>query len=134
LGIRVRMVNKRLSKLKIIEKEAIPPELYGGEAYKYLIIGWGSTFNTIREALKKLNREDLSLLFFKQVYPIHHSTVNYLEKAEKIIIIENNATCQFGKLIHSSTGFKATDCILSYNGLPFTVEEIIDKIEKILGK
>lgn len=133
LELRVKMVEKRLRKMELIEKEALPPEIHGEEDYKHLLVGWGSTYHCIIEALKHLNRRDVALLFFKQVYPIHKSASSYLEKAEKIIFIENNATCQFGMLIQQFTGFKPENQILSYNGLPFTVEDLVEKIERIIG-
>ncbi|WEU40696.1 MAG: 2-oxoacid:acceptor oxidoreductase subunit alpha [Candidatus Odinarchaeum yellowstonii] len=133
LDLRTKMVDKRLRKIKLIEKETLPPELHGAEQYKYLLIGWGSTYNSIIEALKNLNRKDAALLFFKQAYPVHSITSKYLEKAEKIIFIENNATCQFGRLIQQATGYKSENRILKYNGLPFTVEELVEKIEEIIG-
>jgi 2-oxoglutarate ferredoxin oxidoreductase subunit alpha len=132
LDVRINMVNKRLKKLEAITKEAILPELIGGNDYKTLIIGWGSTRNIIAEALNNLGREDLAFLHFKQVYPLHPDTSNYLKKATKLVIIENNATSQFGKLINLQTGFDIKEQVLKYNGLSFSVEEIEDNLRTIL--
>lgn len=134
LDIRKNMVDKRLKKLDSIKKEIIPPELVGARNYKILIIGWGSTYNVVREALRELKREDVSLLHFKQVYPLYKGTKEYLKKAKKNIIIENNATSQFGKLIKLYTGMDIETKILKYNGLPFSVEEVVAEIQKILSK
>ena len=54
-----------------------------------------------------------------------------LSKAEKSIIIENNATSQFGKLIKLSTGYEIKDKILQYTGLPFSVESIEKQVKKL---
>ncbi|MDH7499296.1 MAG: 2-oxoacid:acceptor oxidoreductase subunit alpha, partial [candidate division NC10 bacterium] len=70
LELRSQMVNKRLKKLESIRKEAIPPTLVGREDYRALLVGWGSTFHVIREALEELGREDVSFLHFSQVYPL----------------------------------------------------------------
>ena len=69
------MVDKRLKKLEGIKKDSIPPELIGSPDYNTLIIGWGSTYGIIKEALDNLNREDTAFLYFKQVYPLHDSTI-----------------------------------------------------------
>ncbi len=132
LNLRIRMVDKRLRKMKLIEKEVLPPELYGVEEYRNLLIGWGSTYHCIIEALKYLNRNDTALLFFKQLYPVHSATLTYLEKANKIIFIENNATGQFSKLIKQTTGVECDNLILNYNGLPFTVEDLVEKIGRVI--
>jgi 2-oxoglutarate ferredoxin oxidoreductase subunit alpha len=129
LDLRGKMVEKRLSKLESVRKIALPPELSGNREYRILIVGWGSTYGVIKEALEKLDRKDVSFLHFKQVYPLHEETKEYLDKAEKIIIVENNATSQFGKLIKLSTGMDIQVKILKYNGLSFSVEELVDKIK-----
>ncbi|TET67504.1 MAG: 2-oxoacid:acceptor oxidoreductase subunit alpha [Candidatus Aminicenantes bacterium] len=134
LIIREKMVDKRLKKLDSIKKEIVPPELVGSTNYKVLITGWGSTDNVVREALQELGREDISFLHFKQVYPLYEGTRDYLQKAQKNIIIENNATSQFGKLIKLYTGVDIEAKILKYNGLAFSVEEVVAEIKKILSK
>jgi len=132
LDLRTKMVNKRLEKLKMIKKEVLAPELVGSKNYKNLVIGWGSTYHAVREALEELGREDVSFLHFKQVYPLHPETERYLQKAEKRILVENNATAQLGKLIKLNTGVEIENKILKYNGLAFTTEEVRSNIEKYL--
>jgi 2-oxoglutarate ferredoxin oxidoreductase subunit alpha len=132
LDLRTKMVNKRLKKLDLLKKEVIPPELIGPENYEILIIGWGSTYHTIREVLERLGREDTALLHFKQVYPLHPDTIAYLKKARMTLIVENNGTAQFGQLIRLQTGFDMDHKILKYNGLPFSVEELEERLKSIL--
>jgi 2-oxoglutarate ferredoxin oxidoreductase subunit alpha len=129
--IRTKMVNKRLRKLSEIKKEIIPPELFGEKDYKILVIGWGSTYHIIREAIENISSKDIAFLYFKQVYPLHNETINYLNKAEKTIIVENNATSQFSKLVRQQTGYEIKNKILQFDGLPFSVETIIKKIQKM---
>ena len=130
LDLRGEMVEKRLRKLESIKKEVLPPELIGNRDYRILIVGWGSTYGVIKEALEKLDRKDISFLHFKQVYPLHEETQKYLKKAEKTIIVENNATSQFGKLIKLFTGMDIKSKILKYNGLAFSTEELVEEIQK----
>jgi len=132
LDLRTKMVNKRFKKLDLLKKDVIPPELVGSENYRTLIIGWGSTYHTIKEALERLGREDIALLHFKQVYPLHSNTVDYLQKAKKRVIVENNGTGQFGQLIRMQTGFNMDRKILKYNGLPFSVEELEGQLKSVL--
>lgn len=131
-GMRVKMVEKRFKKLRLLKENAIPPELIGPKDYKSLLIGWGSTFHAIEEALDKLGIDELAFLHFKQVYPLHESTEAYLGKAQQRIIIETNPTSQFGTLLKSEFCIKIEQEILKYNGLPFSVENICDNVEKIL--
>ncbi len=132
LDLRVAMVDKRLKKAESIKNEIIPPELVGPDDYKTLIVCWGSTYNVVSEAVRDLSRGDVSLLCFNQVYPLHGKTADYLKKADKTIIIESNATSQFGKLIKLYTGIEVDEKILKYSGLSFTVEEITESLRSIL--
>ncbi len=132
LGLRVEMVDKRLKKFELLKDETIPPELVGPENYKNLIVCWGSTYNVVREAVKNLGRDDTAFLHFKQVYPLPGQTSDYLKKAKRIIIVENNATSQFAKLIKLHTGIEINDRILKYDGLSFYVEELTEKLNDLL--
>jgi len=133
LGLRVEMVDKRLKKFELLKNETIPPELIGSENYKNLIVCWGSTYNIVREAVKNLGRDDTAFLHFKQVYPLPGQTSDYLKKAKRIIIVENNATSQFSKLIKLHTGIEINDRILKYDGLSFYVEELTEKLNDLLN-
>jgi 2-oxoglutarate/2-oxoacid ferredoxin oxidoreductase subunit alpha len=124
LDLRRQMVDKRLKKLEGIQQEVISPEIVGGEDYQFLVLGWGSTYWAIFEALDNLDDSRFSFLHFKQVYPLHSSTKEYLDKAEEILIFENNANGQFGNLIKLETGRKIHRKFLKYNGMPFSVEEV----------
>ena len=132
LDLRTKMVDKRLKKMELVKTEIIPPELHGSENYKTLLIGWGSTYHVIKEAMDELGKDDVSFLHFKQVYPLHPNTIDYLKKAQNVVIIENNATSQLGKLIKLHTGFDIQKRILKYNGLPFSVEEVVENLKNIL--
>lgn len=131
LDLRVKMVDKRLKKLDLMLEEAIEPELTGIEDYKTLVITWGSTKHAVQEGLKTINNNEIAHLHFRQVYPVHKSVKNFLEKAKKTVIVENNATSQFGNLLKHETGMEIAHKVLKYNGLPFSVEEIVNELRKI---
>ena len=133
LGLRIEMVNKRLKKLELLKNETIPPELVGPEDYTNLIVCWGSTYNIVREAVENLGRDDTAFLHFKQVFPLPGQTSDYLKKAKRMIIVENNATSQFAKLIKLHTGIEINDRILKYDGLSFYVEELTEKLNDLLN-
>jgi len=134
LDLRNRMVEKRLKKLELPENETVPPELVGPEDYKNLVVCWGSTLEIVSEACRNLDRDDVAMLHFKQVYPLPADTIDYLRNAKRIIIVEGNATCQFGKLIKLHTGIDVKDKILKYNGLSFYVEEVTEQLNQLLTK
>jgi 2-oxoglutarate/2-oxoacid ferredoxin oxidoreductase subunit alpha len=130
-GVRTRMVDKRQRKLQILVAEIVPPTLIGPAQYRTLVVAWGSNFHVLNEALPLLGRDDVAVLHFSQVYPLHPSTLEFLQRAERTVILENNATAQFGTLIRQLIGHEFTHCVLKYNGLPFHVEEVVAQLKEI---
>ncbi len=134
LDLRIRMNQKRLKKLSYIKEASISPELVGNPDYRTLLIGWGSTYEMVKEAMKMLDRSELAFLHFKQVYPLPPETSTYLQKATRVAVIESNATSQLGNLIKLATGISIQNQILKYNGMPFSVEELVERILELCGE
>lgn len=129
--VRHRMMQKRLEKYRVIQEECLPPKLIGSKDYSVLLLSWGSTLEALREAVDVLDRDDVAVLHFSQVHPLHGSTSGYLEKASQVVTVENNATAQFGNYVKQHTGYAFTSHILKYNGMPFSVEELVDAINAV---
>jgi len=130
--VRKKMVEKRLKKMHLLQKQSIKPTLYGSDDYKILLVGWGSTQQIIKEALEQLHNDRVSFLHFSQVYPLYAHTKTILEKARYIITIEHNATAQFTQLIERETGVSVQACLLQYTGHPFSVESLVERIPKTI--
>ena len=132
--IRKDMVEKRLEKLNQIKKDILPPVFIGREDFKVLIIGWGSTFNIIADALVNIENEKLAFVHFKQIFPLNPIIAEYIQQADYTIAIENNVTGQFANLIQQIICTKINYRILKYDGLPFSVEEVETEIREIQKK
>ncbi len=130
--MRPEQMKKRFRKFEEIKKEIIQPELIGKKDYKNLIICWGSNYELVKEAVRKINRDDLAILHFSQIYPLPENVEEYLAKTSRIIDIENNFVGQFGELLQLKTCYEITHWILKYSGMQFSVEELIIKIRDIL--
>ncbi len=128
------MVNKRLMKYNAVTHDIIPPVHAGSNNYKYVVVSWGSNRQTVEEALSVIGRNDIASYSFNQLYPLYSGTAEFLNKASKKIIIENNAGSQFGLFIRQETGIEFDNKILKYNGMPFSVEEITANIKDILNQ
>ena len=137
---RIKMVEKRfLRKLPLINREISPPVLYGDHDPRVVLTGWGSTFGVMKEAVDELAKSTrIAMLHFSEVFPLplrdRFDYVKLLERAKLAICIENNASGQFSRLVHSETGFGFKTHIRKFDGRPFTVEELIGEINGHLGK
>ena len=128
LALRARMVDKRMRKMKRVRELAVPPVLTGPREYETLVVSWGSTSPVVREALSLFDSAGMASLHFPQVFPLHESTAGLLARARKLILVEGNATGQFGDLLRRETGIDFAAKILKYNGLPFSVEELSERL------
>jgi 2-oxoglutarate ferredoxin oxidoreductase subunit alpha len=125
LDIREQMVDKRLAKGDLLLEAVIQPTLWPNDSYKTLLLCWGSTLPIVQEALTVLSRDDVSLLHFGQLWPLPKDLQSMLKKAERVICLEGNATGQFAQLVEQDTGVLMDEVILKYNGLTFTVEDVV---------
>lgn len=132
LEIRRKMVDKRMAKLEEMKKECIAPDLIGAGDYRTLVVCWGSNLNMAVDAVRELNARGVSILHFTQAFPLHADTLKYLQKAKKVVMIENNATSQFANIIKLATGFDIKEKIFKYDGLPFSVEELKTRLERMI--
>ncbi|MCM8813153.1 MAG: 2-oxoacid:acceptor oxidoreductase subunit alpha [Candidatus Omnitrophica bacterium] len=130
--VRTQMVEKRLKKMTALQAEAVPPRVTGSTTYRIALVCWGSTRLIVEEACARLERDDLAVLHFRQVYPLHADTAAYLRRAEQLIVIENNATGQFARLLQMTTGVPVSEKILKYDGLPFFVDELTERLRIVL--
>jgi len=132
-SVRRTMVEKRLRKMNKIIQEALPPKLSGPKDYEVLIVSWGSTYLIVEEALQSFLNHKIAHLHFSQVYPIHPSAKEYLEKAKRVIFIEQNATGQFANLVQQTFLIDTSERILKYDGYAYSVEQIAKAIRERLG-
>lgn len=128
----VKMINKRLRKgeslgKEIEKKEAI--KVYGERKSKIALITWGATKGSVVEVGEKLGLKIIQPLFLE---PFPEKQIKKeLEGIEKVIDIEVNATGQLATLLRRYD-ILVDEKILKYDGRPFTVNELEEKIKKIL--
>lgn len=132
--MRTKMMNKRMKKLEKLEQELIQPEFLGSKSCDTLLVGWGSTYGPIAEAVKTLNEKEngkYGALVFGDVYPLPKKLLEEIARnVKEIINVEQNATGQLAGLIREYTGIVCTSNILKYDGRQISGEEIVEKVMK----
>jgi 2-oxoglutarate ferredoxin oxidoreductase subunit alpha len=130
---RTAQVQKRLRKLLSLKQEIGAPQRYGLKKAETTLIGWGSTYGAIHEAVDILRKEDASvnMLHFNELWPFPaEATADAVGKARNCYTIENNATGQLARLIKAETGYDVSGQILKYDGRPFTPAYIAQAVRK----
>ena len=129
MSVRNEQNGKRLKKGELIRNEAFVPA--GDVQGDIVVVGWGSTKHIIKEALKRINDTDIALIHFSWVYPLSETQLAVLRRSKHIIMVENNATGQFAKVLNLHD-IVIHNQILKSDGLPFFVDELSEKLESVL--
>lgn len=135
---RRKMVEKRARKFRNIDGEVAAPELEGPADAEVTLIGWGSTYGVIKEAIAQL--KDLGVtanqLPIKWLKPLNGDAISAaLSRCRRTIIVENNYSGQFARYLRSETGFAADGHIRKYDGEPFMPHHIVEGVrEQLEGK
>lgn len=113
-------------------------KIFGNLKAKNLVVGWGSCKTVILDALDSIdgsiknpgrgNYKFLQVLYMK---PISDKIKQEIQKAKKVILIEQNVTGQLGRLIREKTGISIKNRILKYDSRPFKSDELKEEILRI---
>ena len=134
--LRVKMMDKRMSRLDLILKEISDVEKavsFGVE--EYTIISWGSAKGPILDAIEMLKKEGISIGFvqLKLLHPFPGEYVaSLLKDAKTIIDVEANHSAQLGKLFKQNVNRDIDYSILKYTGRAMTSTEVYDSLKKIV--
>ncbi|HEC96697.1 MAG TPA: 2-oxoacid:acceptor oxidoreductase subunit alpha [Nitrospirae bacterium] len=137
---RIKMTQKRLmKKLPLIRQEIEPPLLYGSDRPDIVIVGWGSTYGVMKEAVDVLSGDyAIAMLHFSELHPFPSTEkfdyLSILGNTKLSLCIENNATGQFSHLMRAETGYKFDARINKYDGRPFTLEGLSGELYAHIGK
>ena len=135
---RRKMVEKRGRKFQTVAKEVEPPELEGPEDAEVTLVGWGSTYGVIKEAVAQLKERGVTVnqLPIKWIVPFHGEAVaEILSRSKQVIVVENSYSGQFYRYMRSETGLSVDGHIRKYDGEPFMPHHIVDGVlEQVAGK
>ena len=140
---RIKMMDKRMSRLDMILKRIPPGEQavsYGdGDISEHVIITWGSAVGPALDAIEMLKDEGIhiGLIQIKLLHPFPVGRIkSLLGDAPKVIIdVEANHSGQMGKLFGQGMEGRYTinHYILKYSGRPMTCTEVYDSLHRILA-
>jgi 2-oxoglutarate ferredoxin oxidoreductase subunit alpha len=130
---RNEQMRKRLRKMEGIRCDIAPPEVYGPKDADVTLIGWGSSYGAIREAVDILHKNLVraKAVHFKELWPFPAEAMSsVMDGKGKCYVIESNATGQLAHIIRAETGKSPDGMILRYDGRPLTPGQIISDLKK----
>jgi len=126
------MTDTRAWKVANIANDVPHLEVDGDEDADILVLGWGSTFGSIRAAARKvrLDGRKVATTHLRHLNPLPNNLGDVLRSYEKILIPEMN-TGQLLKVIRAEFLIDAVG-LNKVAGEPFKVTEITDKIMEMI--
>ena len=133
--LHMAMTAKRRNKLRKLAEEIPVPEVYGDEKGDTLLVGWGSTYGPIHDAVKmgREHGEKIGALHLRHVHPLPNGLEKIFANFERIVTVEMNdqGLYGFGQL---ATILRARYCepkiesVTKTDGLTFRVREILQDV------
>jgi len=128
-----KMVEIRDEKIKRVVDMVPDLETYGDQEGDLLVVGWGGTFGYMESAVRDLRShgKKVGLAHFNYIKPLPANSAEVFARFKKIVVCELNLG-QFASYLRDKVpGF----IYLQYNkiqGLPFTIQELVENFEKLL--
>lgn len=124
------MVEKRARKLVALEKELPHPKLYNPTHSDTIFVGWGSVGTVIKDLIS--NGINIGYLEYEYLFPLKTEFLETLiRRKKKLILVENNHTGQFGKLLKEGIGYDFKYKLLKYDSRPFFTDDILEYLKTI---
>jgi 2-oxoglutarate ferredoxin oxidoreductase subunit alpha len=128
---RAKMMRKRMTKLETACQEIRPPARYGPDEAPIALIGWGSTYGVLREAVDRLAGQ-ARLVHFCDLWPFPVEAAKTALKGSTLVVVENNYTCQFKRLLQGETCLPVAHTISRYDGHPFSPEDVLAGLKEVM--
>src|SRR3954454_22303120 len=129
------MTAKRRNKLRKLAQELPVPEIYGDQEGDVLLVGWGSTYGAIHEAvtLARSHGEKIGAIHFRHLHPLPNGLEKIWAKFKRIVVVEMNdlgvyGFGQFATILRARYCESKIESVTKTDGLSFRIKEILDGI------
>ena len=136
--IRRKMVEKRINKLELVDKE-VPMDLkinfFGDKDAENIVVSWGSPKGAIIEAINQLTDEGHKIGFMqvRMLVPLPFAYIReMLHGKKRVIDVEDNHNAQLGGVITEQALIKPNYYVLKYTGRPMMTTEVYQALKLIL--
>ena len=92
------MTAKRRNKLQALGRELPKPEVFGPEEGNVLMVGWGSTQGSLREATERARKagDSISALTIRHINPLPEGLEDIFSGFNHVFVVENNDEGLYG--------------------------------------
>lgn len=132
-SVRVAQSSRRLRKLRGLVREVPAPRRIGPARASLTVVTWGSSTPPVREALACLRergiRANAIQILAMSPFP-SAATRRLLASAQRLVVVEGNATGQLQGLIREQTGLAIDPAVRRADGRPFDPVALADDLTR----
>ena len=133
------MTAKRRSKLQALGRELPKPEVFGPEEGNVLMVGWGSTQGSLREATERARKtgDSISSLTIRHINPLPEGLEDIFSGFNHVFVVENNDENLYGygqlcALLRARYCDKKIQGINKADALTWRVKDVLDRVKSKL--
>ena len=128
-----RMSQMRQDKVLGVRDTIPTPDVFGPEKGDLLVLGWGSTYGSIKSAVELARKDGASVaaVHLRYVWPLPHGLDEIFSRYKAVLVPELN----MGQMCRILRSEYPQHSFLSYpkvQGLPFTTAELLDRLRTVL--
>src|SRR5438270_1050220 len=131
------MTAKRRNKLRKLAEENPVPEVYGEQEGDTLLVGWGSTYGPIHDAVKQAREhgEKVGAIHLRHLHPLPNGVEKIFAKFKRIVTVEMNDQGLYGFgqvaiILRARYCEPKIESFTKTDGLTFRVKEILEGVFK----
>ena len=136
-AMHAKMTARRREKIKALGAELALPEVHGDREGEVLLVGWGSTWGPVREAVEHLRQSGrrAGQMHLRHLHPLPSGLDRIFARYRDVFVVEMNdeGLYGFGQLAMLLRARYANPAIRGINktdGLTFKVSEIVDGVTR----
>lgn len=133
--LHMAMTAKRRNKLRQLAEEIPVPEVFGDAEGDTLLVGWGSTYGPIHDAVKRArdHGEKIAAIHLRHLHPLPNGLEKIFARFKRVVVVEMNdeGVYGFGQL---AIILRARYCepkiqsVTKTDGLTYRVREILEDV------
>jgi 2-oxoglutarate ferredoxin oxidoreductase subunit alpha len=134
-----KMTDKRRMKLQALGRSLPLPEVFGPDEGNVLLVGWGSTQGSLREATQKAREagDSVSSMTLRHIHPLPEGLENIFDGFHHVFVVENNDEGLYGygqlaALLRAKFCDPKIKGINKTDGLTWRVKDVLARVKSKL--
>ena len=127
-----KMTAKRREKIRALGLKLPAPEVHGDGEGDALVVGWGSTWGPIKEAVNQLRADGLKIgqIHLQNLHPLPQGLETIFARYRNVLVVEMNDSGLYGygqlaMLLRARYALPSIGSITKTDGLTFRIDEIV---------